>query len=100
MLERCELDEAEADRAFAAVPIPAGCEWVFDAAASGDRLRLEVVGIKGYVGAVYADGDWFVDDPQARHRSGAQGSDGDLASAMRRLLTVARALGFAIPEKP
>lgn len=100
MFERCELDEAEADRAFAAVPTPAGCEWVFDASAGGDRLRLQVAGIKGYVGAVYADGHWFVDDPQVRHRYGAQGSAGDLASAMRRLLTVAPALGFAIPEHP
>lgn len=96
MRARPTIDPEVSRAAKAAVPAPDGYAWLWDPAATADRLRLFPEGMTGpQVGAAYADGDWFVEDPDpAKYMPAAQGTEADLHAAMGKVLEVASQLGW------
>jgi hypothetical protein len=78
---------------------PGGTEWCFDSTAMRGRVRLLWCDpCVGEIGGAYTDGAWWVEDADRSRRrrtdpGSASGYEGDLVSAMRRVLSVAHALG-------
>lgn len=93
-MARPTISEGELTAALEQVSPPRGHSWQYDQAASGDRLRL-FVDDGPHVGAAYADGRWFVEDPDPKtYEASAGGTATELVPAMRKVILVAEALGW------